>query len=509
MSPAAPALRLAELLGALSLATDLSNGQPHEHGLRTTLLALRLAQDEPMPVRQAVYWTGLLHYLGCVGFAVEEAAFAVGDDIALRRSFEQTDLGRPLQLLGAVLRDLGRGQPLPQRAGAVLRFLGSPGAPRRHGQAVCDAAVHFARKLQLPEAVVQALAATDERFDGSGLPQGLAGSAIPLPQRYFEVARVGAGFVARSGLAHAVAEVGRRAGSHLDPAIVSRFTADGPALAGDLGGEDSVWDELLAAEPGLWLLDAPTLTPAFEALALLADLKSGWLAGHSQAVARLALDAARAQGLNEADALLLHHAALVHDLGRVAVPSGLWDKPGPLSAAEWERVHLHSYTTDRVLRRSATLRPLADIAGRCHERLDGSGYHRGDRSIERPARLLAAADAYAACVADRAHRPALGPAAARSALLHDVAQGRLCAHAVDAVLQAAGQGPPQRGNARLSARELEVLALLVRGLSNKQIGRQLGISPRTVQHHSIHIYDKAGVHSRAGVALWAVDQGLL
>jgi DNA-binding CsgD family transcriptional regulator len=223
--------------------------------------------------------------------------------------------------------------------------------------------------------------------------------------------------------------------------------------------------------------------------------------------------------MDEAAARTLRRAGLLHDLGCLAAPTGLWDKRAALSAAEWERVHLHSYWTDRVLRRSAALAPLADIAGRAHERLDGSGYHRGDAQALAPAaRLLAAADVYRACTEDRAWRAAMSGDAARQAVLQQVQSGKLCARAVAAVLAAAGHGQPvaRAGvdghgagpDEALSRREQEVLRLLVRGLSNKEIARDLDISPRTVQHHTIHIYAKTGVKSRAGVALWAVERGL-
>ena len=183
----------------------------------------------------------------------------------------------------------------------------------------------------------------------------------------------------------------------------------------------------------------------------------------------------------------------------------------PNTAAEWERVRLHSYYTDRVLRHSPALARYADIAGRAHERLDGSGYHRGDREADAQVRLLAAADVYHACTEARAYRPARDSNTARQVLLEGVAQGRLCRHAVDAVLDAAGQMPARPASAAeaLTEREIEVMRLLVLGLTNKQIGRQLGISPRTVQHHTIHIYGKTGMKSRAGAALWAVERGLL
>lgn len=514
MGPAATstgqALRLAEVLGTLSLATDLANGQPAEHGLRTAMLATRLARGETTQVRQNVFWSGLLRYLGCNGFAVEEASYASGDDIGLRASFVKADLGKPAEFLGAVLRDVGRGAPALTRTGGILKLLTNPGAPRQHAHAQCDAALVCGGKLGMPEAVLRGLAQSDERYDGSGQPDGLAGEAIVLSQRYAEVARIAVVFHALGGVAAARQELKRRAGGHLDPAIVARFDADADTLCAGLA-QPSVWDEYLACEPGVWLLEESALEPLFEAFALMADLKSGYFSGHSYGVAALARAAALAQGLSDADADRLGRAALLHDLGRVAVPTGLWDKPGPLTAPEWERVHLHSYYTDRVLRRSPALAHYADIAGRAHERLDGSGYHRGDRDAPALVRLLAAADVYQAAREPRAWRPAADAPAARQLLLDQAQAGKLCARAVDAVLQAAGQ--PGAARARqdgvLSERELQVLRLLVLGLTNKQIAQQLAISPRTVQHHTMHIYGKCGVQSRAGAALWAVERGLL
>jgi HD-GYP domain-containing protein (c-di-GMP phosphodiesterase class II) len=502
-------LRLAEVLGALSLATDLANGQPPEQGLRTTLLAVRLAAGEPQAVRQDVFWTGVLRYLGCTSFAVEEAVYASGDDIGLRRSFARADLGRPAQFVGAVLRDVGRGAPALQRARGILHLLADPGAPKAHAHAQCDAAVHCGRKLGAGAGVLQALAQSDERYDGRGLPQGLAGDALSLPMRYVEAARVAAIFHAAGGASAAVQELTQRAGGHLDPAIVDRFRGDAAALCEGLS-HGSVWDAYLAAEPGVWLLGEDGLAPLFEAFALMADLKSGYFSGHSPGVALLAGDAARACGLPLHEAQRLERAALLHDIGRTAVPTGLWDKPGPLTAAEWERVHLHSYYTDRVLRRSPALVPYAEIAGRAHERLDGSGYHRGDRDATLMVRLLAAADTYHACTEPRAWRAAMDAAGAQRVLRDEAARGKLCPRAVDAVLQASGQATAavRAAPALLSERELEVLRLLVLGLSNKQIAQRLGISPRTVQHHTIHIYGKTGVQSRAGAALWAVEHGL-
>ncbi|HVZ43794.1 MAG TPA: HD domain-containing phosphohydrolase [Ramlibacter sp.] len=507
-APTGP-LRLAEVLGTLSLATDLANAQPSEDGLRIALLASRLAVDEPASVRHEVFWTGLLRYLGCNGFAVEDAAYASGDDVGLRAAFIPIDFGRPQEFIGAVLRDVGKGAPPLQRAAGVLKLLADPGAGKAHAHAQCDAAVHCGKRLGMPEGVLRALSQADERYDGRGVPLGLTGGALSLAQRYVEAARIGVVYNALGGPSRAAAELRRRSGGHLDPTIVARFEADAPALCTGLD-QSSVWDDFLACEPGVWLVDEQGLGRLFEAFALMADLKSGYFSGHSTGVAALARAAALAQGLRPEDADLLAHAALLHDIGRVAVPTGLWDKPAPLTASEWERVHLHSYYTDRVLRRSPALARHADIAGRAHERADGSGYHRGERDSTAFVRLLAAADTYHACGEPRAYRPALDGAAARKVLLDEVARGRLDRAAVDAVLAAAGAQPAPAASlpAGLTERELEVLRLVVLGLSNKEIGKRLGISPRTVQHHTIHIYGKSGVKSRGGVALWAVEQGL-
>jgi len=268
-----------------------------------------------------------------------------------------------------------------------------------------------------------------------------------------------------------------------------------------------------------------------------------WTVGHSRGVAGLAERAAAVAGLPDADQVLLRRAGLVHDIGRVAVPVNVWAKPGPLNRDEREQVRLHAYHTERVLDAAAGLRPLARLAGSHGERCDGSGYHRGSRSAELPltAWLLAAADCYHAMGEPRPHRRALTADAAASELSREAEAGRLDADAVHAVLSAAGQvrphpaaperpppGPWPAGSspagrrptglagqeplprpAGLSERECEVLGLLAKGLATKQVARRLGISPKTCDHHIQHLYGKAGVSTRAGATLFALEHGLV
>jgi DNA-binding CsgD family transcriptional regulator len=210
----------------------------------------------------------------------------------------------------------------------------------------------------------------------------------------------------------------------------------------------------------------------------------------------------------------LRRAALAHDLGRVGVSNAIWEKAGPLGFGEWERVRLHSHYTERAFAQSPGLAPIGRLAGSHHERLDGSGYHRGTRGgeLDQAARILAVADCYSAMREPRPHRPALDAAAAEAELLREAAEGRLEPEAVGAVLNAGGHRVrelPREVPGGLTERELEVLLVLARGSSNQAIADDLGISVKTVGHHLQHVYQKAGVRSRAAATVWAFENDLV
>jgi len=255
------------------------------------------------------------------------------------------------------------------------------------------------------------------------------------------------------------------------------------------------------------------LESALEAIADFTDLKSPWTIGHSRGVADLAHAAATPYGLAAGDATLVRRAGLVHDLGRLGISNAIWDKPGALTPTELERVRLHPYLTERMLASSGALAPLGAIAVQHHERLDGSGYPRGlsGDGLTPPGRLLAAADAYRAMTEPRPHRAALDPARASRELQGEAKASRLDGAAVNAVLTAAGHRAPARREwpAGLTAREVDVLALLARGHANKEIARRLVVSPKTVSNHVEHIYLKLGVSSRAAATLFATEHGLM
>jgi HD-GYP domain-containing protein (c-di-GMP phosphodiesterase class II) len=257
------------------------------------------------------------------------------------------------------------------------------------------------------------------------------------------------------------------------------------------------------------MLDRERIDRALGAMGDFSDLASPYLVGHSAGVSELAAAAAGRCGVA---AGLVRRAASVHDVGRVAVPARIWQKEAPLTPDDWERVRLHAYHSERVLGRSAFLSTLAPVATAHHERLDGSGYHRGvpASALTPAARVLAAADAYHAMTEPRPHRQPLPAAQAARTLADEVKAGRLDAEAVGAVLEAAGQPAPSLERpAGLTRREAEVIGMLARGLQTKQAARALGISAKTADRHIQNAYAKIGVSTRAAAALFAMEHGLV
>jgi HD-GYP domain-containing protein (c-di-GMP phosphodiesterase class II) len=271
---------------------------------------------------------------------------------------------------------------------------------------------------------------------------------------------------------------------------------------------------VIGSEPALGVFLGPEeFDAALLAIADFVDLKSPYTLGHARNVSRIAADAGARLGLDDAEVDTLRRAGLVHDLGRLGVSNTIWDKPGPLGVGEWERIRMHPYLTQRMLRQSSALAGLGAIAAQHRERLDGSGYPAGlsGAALTQPARILAVADAYQSMRELRPYRAALSVEEAERELRRDVREGRLDGDAVDAVLAAAGHtvGRRREGPAGLTAREIDVLRLLARGSSSREIAKALVISPKTARNHIEHIYTKIGATNRVTASLFAVQHGLI
>ena len=514
-APREDPIRAAEVVGAISLATDLGTGQPLEHALRSAVLAVRLGElaGASPPELADTYYVALLHASGCTSNG-HEATQLFGDDIAHRAAFFLIDTTNPAEVLAFYRAHVGAGRSPEVRAAMIEDAIANAGPRARDSFAtMCEVAQRFAGWLDLRASVQSCLAYVFARWDGQGFP-GARGDEIPLPMRLLHVGRDISLFLSATNAEEVRAVLGGRTGGAYEPRLARIALANLDDLLAGLD-ETQMWEQALAVEPfpKLWIA-GERIDAAFQALAALTDLKSPWLRAHSTGVAELTEAAAWRQGLAPDAVASVRRAALAHDVGRIGVSNAIWEKPGPLGFGEWERVRLHPHFTERAFAQSPALAPIGRLAGSHHERLDGSGYHRGSRgsAIDRAARLLAAADAYGAMREARPYRPALDEATAEAELLGEVEAGRLDAEAVDAVLAVAGHSVQRRSRERpagLTERELEVLLALVRGMSNPTIATQLGISTKTVGHHVQHVYEKAGVRSRAAATLWAFENDLV
>jgi HD-GYP domain-containing protein (c-di-GMP phosphodiesterase class II) len=508
-------LGLAELVTGMSLVADVGMGLEPGEAARAALIAVELANATDAPDPSDVYYTTLLQHIGCTAYAHEAAAMLGGDEIAVKRASVRTDFDNPGDILHSYLPHLApTANRLTQLRVAATAVVRSRDLVQGYSRANCEVAAHTAERVGLGRGVVAGLTDIYERWDGNGGARHLRGEAIALAARIAQVGVVASLFYGLGGVEGAVEALRRRAGSALDPRRVEIVHGQPRRILDVLAVSDPV-TAAVSVEPTPAVRIASTdLDRVCRAFGEVVDLKTPIHHGHATGVAELAAAAGQVCGLDEADVTLLRRAALVHDIGRAAIPNGIWERRGALSWIEQERIRLHAYHGERVLARCGPLAPLAPIAGMHHERLDGSGYHRQvpAAAIPFPARLLAAADTLHALTEERAHRPAHPPDEAARLLATEARLGRLDTEATRAVVEAAGFRPQRLARPRtaeLTERQVEVLRLVARGLSNKQVAERLCITRRTAEHHVQDMYARIGVSSRAAAALYAMEHDLL
>lgn len=507
-------VRLGDLLVAMSMVTDLGFGQPAQHMLRSTRIGMRLGERLGLETAQlsTLYDVGLMTYVGCPTYG-NETARVFGNDISFRAGAAQQDLaGFPAMVF--MLRRIGQngsGIGKALQAAAFMATGGSAVVEQMAGH--CAAAGALADRLRLGAEVRAGIEQAYARWDGRGVPDTLSGPQLSLAARISHIAEACEVFERTAGVDAAVDMMRSRSGTHFDPQIVTAATTDSRSLFDGLG--ENTLEEVVAAEP----LERGTLTDdeldsALEAVGDFCDLRCPFFAGHAQGTADLVAAAAELLGMPPAEARLTYRAALVHDVGRFGIDASLWSQPGPLSASRREHLRMHVYYVERIFDRPAPLRRIGLLAATHHERMDGSGYHRGVGAamLSAQARLLAAAHSYHASLQHRPYRGALTDVEAGRHLQGQVTQGRLDAASAEAVLAAAGHGPSRVRSqlpTGLTPREVQVLGLVAQGLTNKAIASRLAISPKTVSNHVEHLYTKLAVTNRAGAAMAAMQYGLV
>jgi HD-GYP domain-containing protein (c-di-GMP phosphodiesterase class II) len=507
-TPAPLGLRRAELLAAISLAIDLGLGQPMEHMLRSSLIATRIAERMGLDAQQraTVYYTNLVGWIGCHADSHELSAM-FGDDIAFRANTYDVDM-TGLPFLRLMLSHVGRGLPSWERGVRSAAFLIT--ARNQVGKLIqshCSSARVLSDRMGLDPQVGTALAFMFERWDGRGIPNGVRGEDIPLEIHIVHLADVTEVHLRTGGLGRAVEVAGSRSGTQFHPAVVEIFKRDTAAIVDGLLEMD-VWTAALAQAPDRdRTLDNDETDELLRAMADFVDLKCPNSPGYSRGVADLVAAAARHLRMPSTDITRLYRAGLVHGLGKLGVSNQIWEKKGPLTTAESERLRMYPYLTGRILSRVGGLESVVSVATKHEERIDGSGFPRGlaGRELTPHDRLLAAAVAYHQLL----ERP-LDPRGAASQLRHEARGGRFDAESADAVLAAAGHRVSEeapRGSG-LTPREVEVLRLVAQGRSNREIAAELFIAEKTARNHVERVYAKLGVNNRTQATLAAIDRGL-
>ncbi len=508
---------LAGLLCALSFATSVALGERMQHGLRTAYIGLQLAdflgaEDED---REAVYYGALLKDTGCTSCGAALAAFFPNQPLP-NADMMLTDRSQIERMMTMFTRYVPRDSALPARIAKFASFVIHCEPVMRESVAGhCEVAELFARRLGFGRHVQRAVRFQWERWDGGVFASGLNKDEAPLAARLLHLAQMvefAHGVAGPAGVEQLVKD---RSGARFDPAIGDAFLAlcRQPAFGQFLQREEDSRASIIAMAPGTTAgHETGDRTDAVcEALADLADAKTGTFR-HSLTVANVAVGIARRLDLPVAEQHRLRRAALLHDVGTVALPMGLLRKHTTRSERDEEQFQLHPHYTERILNEAGTFRDLAGDAAAHHERLDGTGYHRRLTAgqLGTGARVLIVADRYSELI-EKGSEP--------DAALHELSSfigSWLDGSCYEALVRSRETAQPrqevrtQRGlpAANLSDREVEVLRLLVRGMNNPEIGAALVISRKTVEHHVEHIFNKLGVTSRTAAVAYAVQTGL-
>jgi HD-GYP domain-containing protein (c-di-GMP phosphodiesterase class II)/DNA-binding CsgD family transcriptional regulator len=523
--------RVIDVIGAFSLAADMALGLTAGHGVRAAYIGLRLADALCMrpALRADLFYAELLMDAGCTAWASQTAAAILGDDITARRHMVfMCDPRDPRDLVKWLARYVAAGERLTTRVRRSVDFVVHGHAFMREGlENTSEVAARLARRLGRSAGVQEALRFFVEQWDGSG-PRRLRAAQTPMASRillatlHVEVLHQIAGREAAVRMAR------ERRGKALDPDVVDAFL--GVARDEDFWRaleSEQIWPIVRDMEPESEYrsITSAQLDEAMTAFADFADLKSFYSAGHSRRVAALSEQMATVLRLPPEEIAAIRRAALLHDIGVVAVPSFVLHKAEDrLSDAERESVRLHPYHAERILSYVPAFASIVPLVAAHHERPDGTGYFRGLSGSQLPpgACVIAVADRFDELTHARPGQAALDVREA----LREIESGAGTAFSIAAVGALAETAPkgadivaagrtrsmPERRStwpAGLTNREVEVLRLLVTGASRRVIAAHLSVSEHTVRHHLEHIYGKLDVRTRVEATLFAVEHGLI
>lgn len=416
-------IALSEVIGSLSYALDIVEGQPPGHALRSCLIGMRLAEELKLGprARSDLFYALLLKDAGCSANSSRMSAIFNSDDISAKASSKLIDWSDSRASAIWAIRTAAAGDGMRKRV-KTLRAMREEGRiTHEFMEARCERGAEIARMLFLSEPTALAIRSLDEHWDGRGMPDGLAGEEIPLAARVLCLAQTVEIFHRKRGIKAARAVAKQRRGTWFDPALVDAFLG--------FCDDREFWSTLEAPDVSPWeprelalAADEDRLDRIAEAFARVIDAKSPFTASHSHRVAQIAIGTAEQLGFDAQELRTLNRAALLHDIGKLAISNRILDKPGKLTEEEFRAIQTHPVYTLRILERAPCFAGFAELAANHHEKLDGSGYPRGltGETLDLPMRVLAVADIYEALTAKRPYRDPLSTEVALSIIDRDV-----------------------------------------------------------------------------------------
>ena len=408
-------IRLSDVVSALSVALDLTEGQPMGHAIRTCIFGMRIADELQLPAEQRsdLYYALLLKDSGCSSNAARLYQIMGADEIQSKCEVKFEDWTKAsLSGFRFLLRNVLPGASFPRR---MLRIAQIALQQRENNAELigtrCERGAAIARQIGLSEATAEAIHSLDEHWNGGGYPESRRGNEIPLLARILNISQTMDVFAMRSDARSAVKAVSERSGRWFDPElarIVQSLEQDSELW--QTAKETSARERVLEMEPGAALPASPQRIDSIcQAFAQVIDAKSPYTFYHSVGVAEASIEIAEEMGLAPQTSTLVRRAALLHDIGKLSVSNAILEKPGKLTAEEWTAVRMHPAYTRMILRNIGGFDDLAYVAAAHHERLDGTGYPEGltAEAMSLPARVIAVADVYQALSEKRPYRESL------------------------------------------------------------------------------------------------------
>ncbi|MGH9513907.1 MAG: HD-GYP domain-containing protein [Terriglobales bacterium] len=448
------AIRLSDVVSALSVALDLTEGQPMGHAIRSCILGMRMADELGLGAtdRSNLYYALLLKDSGCSTNAARLHQILGCDEIIAKREVKLEDWSK-LSLSGAryLWRNVLPRAPVRHRLKRIVQV--ALHQRRNNAELIgsrCERGAEIARKIGLTEATAEAIRSLDEHWDGGGYPEGRSGGEISRLAQIMNISQTMEVFAANSGPATAASVVAERSGAWFDPELCD--------VACVLCKDKQIWQRLqatnvreyvLGMEPGTAIPASPERIDSLcEAFAQVIDAKSPYTFNHSVGVAAAATAIGEAMMLAPSTRTMIRRAALLHDIGKLGVSNSILEKPGKLNDAEWKVMRLHPAYTRLILQNISGFENLAFVAAAHHERLDGKGYPDGLTAEQMPlaARIIAVADVYQALSEPRPYRGAL-PLQVVLGMMDQDAPEKLDRSCVDALKSSQSSALP-RGESR-------------------------------------------------------------